>query len=70
MAKTIQLKAEMEDLIMAAQDQSLATRYYNHGIIKVGTDPLIHNDPQCKYVADMKRLVISGCSELAKTEYL
>ncbi|XP_067017791.1 uncharacterized protein [Acropora muricata] len=33
------LKAETEGLIIAAQDQSLATRLYHHKIIKDGTSP-------------------------------
>ena len=33
------LKAETEGMIIAAQDQSLATRMYHHRIIKDGTDP-------------------------------
>ena len=37
--KTVGLKAETEGLIIAAQDQSLATRSYHHRIIKDGTDP-------------------------------
>ena len=34
------LKAETEGLIIAAQDQSLATKLYHHRIIKEGTSPL------------------------------
>ena len=34
------LKAETEGLIIAAQDQSLATRLYHRKIIKDGTGPL------------------------------
>ena len=33
------VKAEIKGLIIAAQDQSLATRSYRHLIIKDGTDP-------------------------------
>mgnify|MGYP006964531843 CR=1 FL=1 len=38
--KVTGLKAETEGLIIAAQDQSLATRLYHHKIIKDGTSPL------------------------------
>ena len=34
------LKVETEELIIAAQDQSLATRLYHSNIIKDGTNPL------------------------------
>ena len=43
------LKAETEGLIIAAQDQSLATRSYRHRIIKDGTDP------QCRICGNMKK---------------
>ena len=38
--KGTELKAETEGLIIAAQDQSLATRLYHHKVIKDGTSPL------------------------------
>ena len=61
------LKAETEGLIIAAQDQSLATRSFHHRIIKDGTDP------QCRICGKHEESIdhiISGCSELAKTEYI
>ncbi len=61
------LKAETEGLIIAAQDQSLATRSYHHRIIKDGTDP------QCRICGKYEETIdhiISGCPELAKTEYI
>ena len=65
--KSIGLKAETEGLIIAAQDQSLATRSYHHRIMKDGTDP------QCRICGKYEETVnhiISGCPELAKTEYI
>ena len=53
--KAAGLKAETESLIVAAQDQSLPTRWYQHNILK---KPEV--DPKCR---------LSGCPELAKTEY-
>ena len=61
------LKAETEGLIIAAQDQSLATRSYHHRIIKDGTDP------QCRICGRYEETIdhiISGCPKLAKTEYI
>ena len=61
------LKAETEGMIIAAQDQSLATRLYHHRIIKDGTDP------QCRICGKYEETIdhiISGCPELAKTEYI
>ena len=65
--KSIGLKAETECLIIAAQDQSLATRSYHHRIMKDGTDP------QCRICGKYEETInhiISGCPELAKTEYI
>ena len=65
--KTNGLKAETEGLIIAAQDQSLATRSYHHRIIKDGTDP------HCRICGRYEETIdhiISGCPELAKTEYI
>ena len=61
------LKAETEGLIIAAQDQSLATRSYRHRIIKDGTDP------QCRICGKYEETInhiVSGCPELAKSEYM
>ncbi|XP_071795627.1 uncharacterized protein [Asterias amurensis] len=65
--KNTGLKAETEGLIIAAQDQSLATRSFHHRIIKDGIDP------QCRICGKYEETVdhiISGCPELAKTEYI
>ena len=43
------LKAETEGLIIAAQDQSLASRLYHRKIIKDGTSQL------CRYVIGMMK---------------
>ena len=65
--KSSGLKAETEGFIIAAQDQSLATRSYNASIIKDGTSPLCR---MCnKYDVTIDHIV-SGCPELAKTEYI
>ena len=61
------LKAETEGLIIAAQDQSLATRLYHHKIIKDGTSPLCRLCNRCDESIDH---ILSGCPELAKTEYI
>ena len=61
------LKAETEGLIIAAQDQSLATRLYHSNIIKDGTNPLCR---MCGKFDESVDHVISGCPELAETEYI
>ena len=61
------LKAETEGLIIAAQDQSLATRLYHHKIIKDGTSPLCR---LCYRYEESIDHILSGCPELAKTEYI
>ena len=62
-----ELKAETEGLIIAEQDQMLATRSCNARIIKGGTDPVcrIYN----RYY-ETRDHIVSGCPELAKTEYI
>ena len=60
------LKAETEGLIIAAQDQTLATRLYHYKIIKDGTSPLFL---LCNQYDDSIDHILSGCPELAKTEY-
>ena len=61
------LKAETEGLIIAAQDQSLATRFYHHKTIKDGTSPLCR---LCNRYDESIDHTLSGCPELAKTEYI
>ena len=56
-----ELKAETEGLIVAEQDQSLATRSCNAIIIK----GRIYN----RYY-ETRDQIVSGCPELAKTEYI
>eukprot|EP00794_Sanderia_malayensis_P013027 gene13027-14365_t len=61
------LKAEMEGFIMAAQDQSLFTRYYQANILKNGADA------KCRFCDKSTETVdhlISGCSVLAPSEYV
>ena len=59
------LKAGTEGLIIAAQDQSLATRLHHSSIIKGGTNPLCR---MCSKFDESVDHIISGCPELAKTE--
>ena len=61
------LKPETEGLIIAAQDQSLATRSYRHYIIRDGTDPMCRI---CGKFDETINHIISGCPELAKTDYI
>ena len=61
------LKAETEGLIIAAQDLSLATTSKHAIIIKDGTDPICRICNRYKETIDY---IVSGCPELAKTEYI
>ena len=61
------LKAETEGMVIAAQDQSLATRSYHHKIIKDGTDPKCR---MCNQYEETIDHIVSGCPTLAKTEYI
>ena len=61
------LKAETEGFIIAPQDQSLATRYYQHKILKNGTDPKCR---LCHEFDESLEHIIPGCHVLAKKEYL
>ena len=65
--KSSGLKSETEGLIIAAQDQALLTRAYQHHIIKDGTDPHCR---LCNKSQETIDHIISGCPELAKTEYI
>ena len=62
------LKAETEGFIIAAQDQSLSTRWYQHNILK---KPDV--DPKCRLCCRFDETIdhlVSGCPELAKSEYI
>ena len=61
------MKAQTEGLIIAAHGQSLATRLYHHKIIKDGTSPLCR---LCNRYDESIDHILSGCPELAKTEYI
>ena len=61
------LKAETERLIIAAQDQSLATRFSHSNIIKDGTSPLCR---MCGKFDKSVDHIISVCPELGKDEYI
>ena len=65
--KSAGLKAETEGLIIAAQDQSLATKSYHHRIIKDNTDPKCR---MCNQYEETIDHIVSGCPVLAKTEYM
>lgn len=58
---------ETERPIIAAQDQRMATRLYHSNIIKDGTNPLWR---MCGKFDESVDHIISGCPELAKTEYI
>ena len=65
--KSAGLKAETEGLIVAAQDQSLATRAYHKYIIKDGTPS------ECRMCGQFDETVdhiVSGCPNLARNEYI
>ena len=61
------MKAESEGLIIAAQDQSLSVKSYYARIAKVGTSPLCRI---CNRLEETEDHVISGSTELAKTDCL
>ena len=66
--KAAGLKAETEGFIIAAQDQSLPTRWYQRNIIKKP-----NTDPKCRLCGRFDETIdhiVSGCPELAKTEYI
>ena len=66
--KAAGLKAETEGFITAAQDQSLPKRCYQHNILK---KPDL--DPKCRLCGRFDETIdhlVSGCPELAKTEYI
>ena len=53
--------------MIAAQDQSLATKSYHHKIIKDETDPKCRMSKEFEETIDH---ILSGCPVLAKTEYI
>ena len=61
------LKSETEGLIIAAQDQSLATKSYHHKIINNDSDPKCR---MCREFEETIDHILSGCRVLAKTEYI
>ena len=66
--KAAVIKAETEGFIIAAQDQSLPTRCYQHNILK---KPNV--DPKCRLCGRFDKTIdrlVSGCPELARTEYI
>jgi len=65
--RSTELKANTEGLMIAEQDQSLTTRLCNARIIKGGTDPMCKI---CNRYQETRDHIVSGCSELAKTEYI
>ena len=68
MAKAASVKAETKGFIIAAQDQSLPTRWYQYNILK---KPDV--DPKCRLCGRFDETIdhlVSGCPELAKTEYI
>ena len=60
-------KGETKGLIIAAQDQSLATRSYHNKIIKDGTDPKCR---MCNEFEETIDHIVAGCPVLANTEYI
>ena len=66
--KAAGLKPETEGFIITAQDQSLLTRWYQQNILK---KPDV--DPKCRLCGRFDETIdhlVSGCPELAKTEYI
>ena len=65
--KAAGIKAETEGFIIAAQDQSLQTSWYQQNIL---WNPEV--DPKCRLCGRFDEtidILVSGCPELAKTEY-
>ena len=66
--KSTGLKGETEGLIIAAQDQCLPTKAYRYRILKDQSE-----DPNCRICGKFEETIdhiISGCPELAKSEYI
>ena len=67
MLSTPGLKSETEGFITASQDQCIKTNYYRNKILKDGTAPKCRICGQFQETVDH---IVSGCPELAKTEYI
>ena len=66
--KVAGLKAEAESLIVASQDQSLPTLWYQQNILKKPDA-----DPKCRLCSRFDETIdhlVSGYPELAKTDYI
>ena len=61
------LNGETEELVTAAQDQALNTRYYSKHIIKQGTPDRCR---MCHTQPETVENIISGCPKLAADQYL
>ena len=61
------LKGETEGFILAAQEQSLATRVYQAKLLKSGSGPRC---PLCIHSEETIDHRISGCPTIINTEYL
>jgi hypothetical protein len=61
------LKGETESLIIAAQDQSLPTRYYQKNILHQHVNSKCR---LCKTFEETTHHILAGCPVLANTEYL
>ena len=61
------LKVETVGLIIAAQDQSLATRLYHSRIIKDNANPMCR---MCNKYEETVDHIVSGHPKLALTEYI
>ena len=65
--KGIDIRADTEGLLIAAQDKSLATRLCHHRIVKDGANPLCR---LCNKFDKSIDRILAGCPELAKAEYI
>lgn len=64
--KSAKLKGPTEGFVLAAQDQSLNTRYHQNKILKLPVSP---NCRMCKQRLETVEHIVSGCPLLALTEY-
>jgi len=66
--KAAGLKAQTEGFIIAAQDQSILTHWFQHNILKKPD-----MDPKCRLCGHFDETIdhlVSGCPEQAKTKYM